>query len=95
MLEIYISKHIKKEVNLIPYYFSKIIYKLHGKYLKDKIETNHDKIMLLLLELEPKKLCFIINCYNKYYLNKDKNEKDNNEQYNENNVEYDTKMDID
>jgi hypothetical protein len=95
VLEMYISKHVKKEINLIPYYFSKLIYKLHGIYLKDKIKTNHDKIMLLLLELEPKKLCFIINCYNKYYLNKEKDKENNNEQYNENNIEYDTKMDID
>lgn len=92
LLEIYISKHVKKEVNLIPYYFVKLIYKLHGNYLKDKIKTDHNKIMLLLLELEPKKLCFIINCYNKYYLNNGKN---NIEQYNDNNIEYDTKMDID
>lgn len=65
ILTTYIDKHIKKINNKIPYYFSKIIYKLHGDYLKDRIMTDHNKIMLLLLEIEPKKLCFMINSYEK------------------------------
>lgn len=95
LLEKYILRHIKKDINLIPYYFSKLIYKLHGNYLKDKIQTNHDKIMLFLLELEPKKLLFVLNSYNKDKNNiNNVNTENNTEQYNENNTEYDTQMDV-
>lgn len=65
ILEIYINKHIKKINNKIPYYFSKIIYKIHGDYLKDRILTNQNKVMISLLELDAKKLCFMMNCYEK------------------------------
>jgi hypothetical protein len=65
ILSIYISRHVTKEVVKIPFYFYKLIYNLHGDYLKDKIKTDHNKIMLKLLELDAKKLCFIINNYDK------------------------------
>jgi len=65
ILRIYLLKYIQKNNEKIPFYFSKIIYKLHESFLKDKIKTDYNKIMLKLLDLEPKKLYFIINNYNK------------------------------
>jgi len=61
--EYYSKKHISKVNKNVPFYFSKIIYKLHGDYFKTKIKTNHNKIMLYLFELEPKEIYFMINKY--------------------------------
>ena len=71
ILEIYVSKHIKKNDVKIPYFFSKIIYNLHGDYIKTKIVVNYNKIMLVLLETPPKKIMFMVNHFIKYnnYLN--------------------------
>lgn len=71
LLSFYIEKHIKKTNNNLPFYFVKIIYQLHGDYLKDRIVTNHDKVMLKLLSLEANKLCFIINSYEKLLIKDD------------------------
>jgi len=61
ILGIYLDKHIFKKNIKIPYYFNKVIYKLHGDFLKEKVKTDYDKVMQLLLELDSKKICFIIN----------------------------------
>jgi hypothetical protein len=61
ILGIYLDKHIFKKNVKIPYFFNKVIYKLHGDFLKEKVKTDYDKVMQLLLELDPKKICFIIN----------------------------------
>jgi hypothetical protein len=66
ILNVYISKHVDKKEVKIPFFFSKIIYNLHGDFFKDKIKTDHNKIMIKLLQLEARKLCFIINNYEKY-----------------------------
>jgi len=63
ILRIYLLKYVQKNDVKIPFYFSKIIYKLHENFLKNKIKTDYNKIMLKLLELEPKKLYFMINNY--------------------------------
>ena len=75
ILELYISKHIKKEDIKIPYFFSKIIYNLHGDFIKTKVITNYNKIMLVLLETPPKKIMFMYNHLIKHnnYLNNSKN----------------------
>lgn len=75
ILELYISKHIKKENIKIPYFFSKIIYNLHGDFIKTKVITNYNKIMLVLLETPPKKIMFMINHFIKHnnYLNNPEN----------------------
>ena len=65
ILKIYMSKHIDKNNINIPFYFSKIIYNLHGDYFKDKIKTDYNKIMLKLLDIEPKSLCYMMNNYDK------------------------------
>lgn len=62
---IYISRHVKKMITKVPYYLFDIIYKLHGNYLKDRIITDDNRIMIELLELDAKKLCYMINCYKK------------------------------
>ena len=61
ILEVYLDRHIHKNTHKVPYYFNKVIYKLHGDFLKDKVRTDYDKVMQLLLELDAKKICFIIN----------------------------------
>jgi hypothetical protein len=66
ILDIYFSKHVKKNNIKIPFFLSKLIYKLHGDYFKDKIKMSYDKVMLALLDLEPKNLCFIINKYTEH-----------------------------
>ena len=61
ILEYYSRKHISKIDKNVPFYFSKLIYKLHGDYFKTRIKTDHNKIMLALLELDPKQICFMMN----------------------------------
>ena len=69
ILNKYTEKHILKlEVNS-PYYLRKVLYELHGNYFKDKIRTDYNKIMNLLLGYDAKYLCHIINHYNKDMLN--------------------------
>jgi len=63
ILYFYYKKHIEKENIVIPFFIKNIIYELHGSFFKDKIKTNNIKVMLKLLEIEPKKLCFMINKY--------------------------------
>jgi hypothetical protein len=65
ILNCYLNKYIDKNNDAkIPFYFQKIIHKLHKDFYKSKIKTDHNKIMLFLLELEPKNICFMINNYN-------------------------------
>lgn len=65
ILNFYLNKYIDKSNDVkIPFYFQKIINKLHKDFYKSKIKTDHNKIMLFLLDLEPKNICFIINNYN-------------------------------
>lgn len=61
IIECYIHKHINKTIEKVPFYFSKIIYKLHGSYYKDKIKTDFNKVSLLLLETDIKLICYMIN----------------------------------
>lgn len=65
ILQKYILKHIQKVNKVVPYYFSKIIYKIHGDYFKTKNKTNHDKVMLALLELTPNQILFMMKCHAK------------------------------
>ena len=62
--ECYKLHHILKEKNKIPFYFSKFIYKLHGDFMKTRVMTNHEKVMISLFELDPKQICFMINKLN-------------------------------
>ena len=80
LLEYYMAKHITKTNKKLPYYFVKIIYELHGEYLKDRIITDYNKIMLKLLSLDAKKLCYMFNQEEKYnlQLNNMMDESDNN-----------------
>jgi hypothetical protein len=66
ILEIYVNKYILKNSNeKIPFYLAKIIYKLHGDFIKDKIKTDLNKIGLTLLNTDTKLLCFMLNHYEK------------------------------
>lgn len=57
----YMGKHVHKNITVVPFYFAKIIYKLHGDFFKLKVRTDYNKVMLLLYELEAKKVCFMVN----------------------------------
>tara|TARA_A100001015_G_scaffold320605_1_gene447600 strand:+ start:721 stop:2010 length:1290 start_codon:yes stop_codon:yes gene_type:complete len=65
ILNIYRNKFILKEKVSTPFYFKKIIYNLHGDYLKDKVKIKFNDIMVKLLELDDKNLCFIMNKFKK------------------------------
>jgi hypothetical protein len=65
ILQYYLLKHVNKENIKVPFYFSKIIYKLHGDFFKNKVKTDHNKVMLELIDLDPKKICFMCNHHDK------------------------------
>lgn len=65
ILNTYRKKFILKETFQTPFYFKKIIYNLHGDYLKSKEKIKFNDIMVKLLDLDDKNLCFIMNNYNK------------------------------
>ena len=81
LLKYYTEKHIKKMKEKVPYYFAKIIYELHGEYLKSRVITDYNKVMLKLLSLDAKKLCYMFNQHEKYEieLNNIMDESNNNE----------------
>jgi hypothetical protein len=93
--EIYISRHVKKIITKVPYYLYNIIYKLHGNYLKNRIITDHNKIMLELLELDAKKLCYMINCYTKENNKKNSLMEDENDNVIGNDDEMNYNIDLD
>jgi len=66
ILNNYVNKHITKTETKIPYFLAKIIYKLHGDFYKNKVKTNYDKVMMTLLELDAKQVCFMSNHYDKF-----------------------------
>lgn len=60
ILNVYLDKHVyKKSDAKIPFFFAKVIYKLHGDFYKDKVRTDCNKVMMTLLELDPKQICFM------------------------------------
>ena len=61
ILKTYIDRHIIKGTVKVPFFYTKVIYKLHGDYFKSKVKTNFDKVMLTLLELDAKQVCFMSN----------------------------------
>ena len=73
ILEFYINRHVTKTIKNVPFYFGKIIYKLHGDFFKTKTLTDYNKVMMFLLDLNPKQLYFILNNYETDVLNKSNN----------------------
>jgi len=65
ILKYYVEKHITKKIEKVPYYYVKIIYRLHGDFYKNKVKTDLNKVGLTLLEIDAKQLCFILNHYEK------------------------------
>jgi hypothetical protein len=61
ILECYKNKHVLKKDDKIPFYYSKLIYKLHGDFMKTRVITNHEKVMVEIFDLDPKQICFIFN----------------------------------
>lgn len=68
ILSTYINKHVLKTIDKVPFYYSRIIYKLHGDFFKTKIRTDFNKVGMALLEIDAKLLCFIMNHYEKSLL---------------------------
>ncbi len=87
VLSVYIDKHVKKTIDKVPYYLSKIIYKLHGDFYKTHIKTDINKVGMALLETDTKLLCFMLNHYEKSL--------NNNENNNENNMDIENNMEVD
>lgn len=65
ILKYYSGKHILKNIEKVPYYYSKIIYKLHGDFFKDKVKTNYSKIVVTLLETDVKLVNYMLNNFEK------------------------------
>jgi len=65
ILYCYTGKHMHKTAIKIPYYYAKFIYKLHGDFINTKIITDYNKVMYELWMIEPKKLCFMYNEWQK------------------------------
>lgn len=61
ILDVYMEEHVIKNKNKIPFYLKKIIYAIHGDFLKDRIKTNLNKIMVYVLKMDVKQICFIMN----------------------------------
>ena len=55
------NKFVTKTNTNVPFYLKKIIYLLHGDFLKSRIQTNKFKIMNYLLLIDPKEICFMMN----------------------------------
>jgi hypothetical protein len=66
VLKIYKEKFVEKINTNIPYYMKKIMYILHGNYIKTKDKTNFTKIMLYFLEIDEKFLLFMLLHHQKY-----------------------------
>jgi hypothetical protein len=60
VLSTYIKKYISKENILIPYYMKKLIYILHGDFIKSRVKTDFGKIMMKLLEMSSHFVYFMI-----------------------------------
>ena len=66
ILNYYYSKHINKTQIKIPYFFAKVIYNLHGDFIKNKVFTDFNKIKLYLLDLAPNKVIFMKTHYDRF-----------------------------
>ena len=73
ILETYINRHVVKSITTVPFYFAKIIYKLHGDFFKTKTFTDYNKVMIFLLDLSPKQLYFVLNNFEKDIISKSNN----------------------
>jgi arsenate reductase-like glutaredoxin family protein len=91
ILQVYVKKHIKKVENMkIPYFFAKTIYKLHGNFIKNKIITDINIVLLCLHELEPKNILYMLHHYNK---NMEKNNNTTNNDTNNDTINDENIMD--
>jgi len=61
ILNTYMNKHIFKTKDNIPFYLNKIIYSIHGDFLKERVKTDLNKIMAYILNMDVKQVCFIMN----------------------------------
>jgi hypothetical protein len=64
ILENYVERNIKRTIQKVPFYYTKLIYQLHGNFLRDRVKTDYNKVMILLSEQDPKKICYLYRMMN-------------------------------
>lgn len=62
---VYMNKFIKKTSNDVPFFYKKIIYNIHGDFLKTREQITLYKILYFLGLLDPKQICYMLNNLNK------------------------------
>ena len=62
---VYMNKFIKKTSNDVPFFYKKIIYNIHGDFLKTREQITPYKILYFLGLLDPKQICYMLNNLNK------------------------------
>jgi hypothetical protein len=65
IFEVYMNKFVKKTGNDVPFFYKKIIYNIHGDFLKTREQITPYKILYFLGLLDPKQICFMLNNLNK------------------------------
>ena len=61
ILEVYMKKFVLKTNTNVPFYFKRIIYNLHGDFLKNREQTNISKVTSYVNDLDVKEICHMIN----------------------------------
>jgi hypothetical protein len=62
---VYMNKFIMKTSNDVPFFYKKIIYNIHGDFLKTREQITPYKILYFLGLLDPKQICYMLNNLNK------------------------------
>lgn len=65
VLDVYINKFVNKTNTNVPFYFKKLIYNLHGDFLKSREQTDYTKVLTQVNTLDVKEICHILNNMNK------------------------------
>ena len=63
LYQCYVSVFIQKSINKedIPYHLKPLLYEIHGEYLNQRQGISWEYIKNYIYELEPKRLCFVMN----------------------------------
>ncbi len=61
ILQVYLDRHVHKTGTEIPQYYKRLIYDLHGEFLKTRVMTNLPKVMEWIEKLDAKLVCFLYN----------------------------------
>ncbi len=61
ILQVYLDRHVHRNGVEIPQYYKRLIYDLHGEFLKTRVMTNLPKVMEWIEKLDAKLVCFLYN----------------------------------